>query len=77
MTYILFLKCENEKGRAAFVFCATLFLLAVGFSRVYLGAHHPSDAVGGYLVGMVILIAIMPFYKRFNKKRKMKTIVGV
>ena len=36
--------------RAALV-VAALFALGIGFSRVYLGVHYPSDVLGGLLLG--------------------------
>jgi undecaprenyl-diphosphatase len=33
-----------------------LLILAVGFSRIYLGAHYFSDVLGGYLLGTVWLL---------------------
>ncbi len=44
------LLAENKTEAAAFVGIAT----AVGVSRVHLGDHHPSDVVGGAVLGTVI-----------------------
>src|SRR3989338_5155611 len=34
----------------------TIFILLVGLSRIYLGAHWPSDVFGGYFIGTVWII---------------------
>lgn len=44
--------------RTVIVLCAAI-ILAVGFSRVYLGVHYPSDVLAGYLTGFWLLITVV------------------
>jgi len=45
--------------RRALLGAAVLMALVVGASRVYLGAHWPSDVLGGYLAGALALVGLM------------------
>lgn len=51
LAYLLLLALPGRRTRGAVVAGTALLVLAVGFSRVYLGAHYFSDVVGGYCVG--------------------------
>jgi membrane-associated phospholipid phosphatase len=37
---------------------AGIFILVIGFSRIYLGVHYPSDVLGGYVVGVFCLALV-------------------
>jgi undecaprenyl-diphosphatase len=42
---------ESNARRAGLIGLALLVSLAIGFSRIYLGVHYPSDVLGGLLLG--------------------------
>ena len=52
-------KLRSKWARAALMVGAFLMVMGIGVSRVYLGAHYPSDVAGGYFVGAVWLAAVI------------------
>lgn len=53
--------------RASLAFSGLLISL-IGVSRVYLGAHWPSDVVGAYLAGGLWLMVMMEVYRRLRAR---------
>ncbi|UFU01219.1 phosphatase PAP2 family protein [Radiobacillus kanasensis] len=56
MIYLL-LKSRNPKSiKWALISISSTLIFLIGFSRVYLGAHYPSDVLAGYLAGTAWLM---------------------
>jgi len=58
LAYLLVVLWTNRRStRISIVLGAALLIVAIGFSRLYLGVHYFSDVVGGYAAGVLWLSA--------------------
>jgi undecaprenyl-diphosphatase len=67
--FLLFLSVVYLKPglpRAAILIVLALLIALVGVSRVYLGAHWPSDVAGAYLAGGIWLWLMIAIYRRLR-----------
>lgn len=64
MIYLLSTNWRSGRLRNALIAVCTTLILSIGPSRVYLGAHWPSDVLAGYLYGSFWFIGLMTLYLR-------------
>lgn len=58
------------KYRKSITIVLIVFILLVGISRIYLGAHWPTDVIGGYILGSIWLVLIIFIYNKTKKTYK-------
>ena len=58
----------HEKKNRLLLVIAILLPLLVGFSRVVVGAHYPTDVLAGWLLGLLVVLLI-PWLQRKIKNR--------
>ncbi|MBS8263820.1 PAP2 family protein [Mesobacillus boroniphilus] len=56
LSYFLFRSSIRKKLKWAALFICGVLIFFIGISRIYLGAHYPSDVIAGYLAGSIWLI---------------------
>jgi undecaprenyl-diphosphatase len=59
---------RGSVARRAALLLAALPVLLIGFSRVYLGAHWPSDTLGAYLSSGLWLTFSLHMYRRWKER---------
>ena len=70
--FLLYVVIKKTKLSFLNIFLTLVFSLliaTIGISRVYLGAHWPSDVLGGYLLGIVWLYFTIRFYNSSHGQR--------
>ncbi|MGZ7443243.1 phosphatase PAP2 family protein [Paenibacillus sp. TH7-28] len=65
LAFLIWRHVPTSSGRSLIIVLSTLFILAIGISRIYLGVHYPSDVLGGYFVSGCWLTASILWYKKY------------
>lgn len=63
LTYFIFHNNRNKKLGIILSAVSAIIVFLIGVSRVYLGAHYPSDVIGGYAAGLLWFSAVLLFEK--------------
>ena len=65
--YLIYKNVKNKLLRNILCVICTILILAIGFSRVYLRVHYPSDVLAGFCLGIIIVIILETFiYKKIK-----------
>lgn len=74
VAYLLIRFVQTWNKKVNIFFGTLLLIIAIGFSRVYLGVHYISDVWSGYLVGAMWLIIAVSFSEWLRHKEKSPSI---
>ena len=66
--YLVYKNVNNKYLKWLLITLLSLLILAIGFSRIYVGVHYFTDVVGGFLLGLAYLVIYVNIY---NNKVKL------
>src|SRR5687768_2721256 len=59
LAWIVASRIDSAAPKAGIAISTVIVVFLIGFSRVYIGVHHPTDVLAGFLAASVWLLAVM------------------
>ncbi|KGE16756.1 phosphatase PAP2 family protein [Paenibacillus wynnii] len=69
IAYLLWHSINSKAGRGLLIAGTILLTVGIGWSRVYLGVHYPSDVLGGYAASgawLMLSIGFLQIYRGYQ-----------
>ena len=73
--YYLWRQTKKRSQKNLILVLGILLILAIGFSRIYLGVHFFTDVAGGYFLGLAWLCGGIGLVEWRRKKRIQKMLI--
>ena len=67
--YLVYQKMKPSVWKKVIILLFILLILLIGFSRIYLGVHHFSDILGGYLISFAYLILFIKLSRKLGMEK--------
>ncbi len=68
LIYLIRRYCRNRKLADGLTVFLIILITAIGFSRVYVGVHYPTDIMGGWSLGTAYLLTVICIFEKIRGK---------
>ncbi len=76
LTLLVYKQLTSKKTKRKLLIGATLLILLIGYSRIYLGVHYASDVIAGYLCAIGYLFLFSKAYQAFSFKTNVIKLIN-
>ena len=73
---ILTARIKRKRVRAAVWTLATAMFLLIGFSRIYLGVHHTTDVIAGFVAALIWILIIRFVETQLRRRRRRQELAA-